>query len=241
MQIKNLPKIQEEIKKELSNPQVLNSLIATTFKGLSPESTKQAITEGVMRGFSFNDFLERNVYAIPFKNSYTLVTSIDYARKIGMRSGVVGVGAPIYQDDDNGNIITCSVTVKRLIDGYTAEFTATVYFSEYYKGGGNYPTLWDTKPRTMIAKVAEMHALRKACPEELSQAYAEEEYQANANTTIQTSTTASNLTDEIKQEVDAISTIDELREYYLANKGLGKEFDVYVNKRKKQITESSVA
>jgi hypothetical protein len=28
---------------------------------------------------------------------------------------------------------------------------------------------------TMIAKVAEMHALRKACPEELAKSYIEEE------------------------------------------------------------------
>jgi signal recognition particle GTPase len=46
-----------------------------------------------------------------------------------------------------------------------------VYFKEFSTGRN----LWLSKPRVMIAKVAEMHALRKACPEELAQAYTEEE------------------------------------------------------------------
>ena len=106
-----------------------------------------------------------------------------------MRNSVVGSCKPEYETekDDEGNkkIISCTVTVKRKIDEYVGEYTATVYFDEYYKPGktwnGKYtPNLWDTKPRTMIAKVAEMHALRKACPEDLSQIYVEEEFEKEA-------------------------------------------------------------
>lgn len=167
--------INTEINRELSSPEVAKALLATTFKGLTPVTMKQAIMEGMIRGFTFKDFLEKNVYAIPFKEGYSLITSIDFARKKGMKSNVVGKTAPEYEEGADG-IISCTVTVKRLVSGHIGDFTAKVYFSEYYKAGKNgYPSLWDTKPRTMIAKVAEMHALRMACPEELSQTYIEEE------------------------------------------------------------------
>lgn len=167
--------INTEINKELSSPEVGKALLATTFKGLTPVTMKQAIMEGMIRGFAFKDFLEKNVYAIPFKDGYSLITSIDFARKKGMKGNVVGKTAPEYEES-NGKIVSCTVTVKRLVSGHIGDFTAKVYFSEYYKAGKNgYPSLWDTKPRTMLAKVAEMHALRMACPEELSQAYIEEE------------------------------------------------------------------
>ncbi len=163
--------INAEITRELADPAVGRALLATTFKGLNPVSMKQAIMEGMIRGFNFKDFLQKNVYAIPYGQAYSLVTSIDFARKRGMRAGIVGKEAPKYVMDGN-KIVSCSVTVKRRVDGYVGEYTAEVYFDEYTTG----KNLWTTKPRTMIAKVAEMHALRMACPEELSQMYTEEEF-----------------------------------------------------------------
>lgn len=163
-----------EINRELSNEVVGKALLATTFKGLTATSMKQAIMEGMIRGYTFKDFLEKNVYAVPYGQSYSLVTSIDLARKRGMRSGIVGKSAPSYVMDETGKkIVSCSVTVKRKIGEYVGDFTAEVFFDEYTTGRN----LWLTKPRTMIAKVAEMHALRMACPEELSQEYIEEEFQ----------------------------------------------------------------
>jgi len=163
-------KINQEVMAQLANKQVMDSLVSTTFKGLQVENIKKAITEGMMRGFYFDDFLKKNVYAIPFKDTYSLVTSIDYARKIGMRSGVVGKSEPVYEEKD-GRIISCMVTIKRKVAEYIGDYSAKVYFGEYTTGRN----LWTTKPRTMIAKVAEMHALRMACPEEMSQVYVEEE------------------------------------------------------------------
>ena len=170
----DLIKIQDEVKNELSNPEVFKALLETTFKGLKPETMKLAIMDGMIRGFTFKDFRERNVYAIPFGANYSLVTSIDYARKIGMRSGVVFNSEPVFEMDGD-KIVSCSVTVKRKVGNDIGEFTAKVYFDEYAA-----KNLWVSKPRTMIAKVAEMHALRKACPEELAQSYAEEEIDQKA-------------------------------------------------------------
>lgn len=162
--------INDEINRELAGEAVSRALLATTFKGLTPIIMRQAIMDGMIRGFTFKDFREKNVYAVPFGSTYSLVTSIDYSRKLGMRSGIVGKTAPVYEMDGN-KIISCEVTVKRKIGEYIGDYTAKVYFEEYDSGRN----LWKTKPRTMIAKVAEMHALRMACPEMLAQQYIEEE------------------------------------------------------------------
>ncbi len=175
-QTRSVALMYKEINAELQDKNVQRALLQTVFKGLSAEAMPKAIYEGMMRGFKFRDFLEKNVYAIPFKDGYSLVTSIDYARKIGMRSGVVGKAAPQFTYDDTGKVESCSITIKRRVGQDIGEYTSTVYFVEYYRAGKNgYPSLWDSKPRTMIAKVAEMHALRMACPEEMSQLYSEEE------------------------------------------------------------------
>lgn len=162
--------LNEEVKKQLANPEVQKALLETTFKGLSVPVMQQAILEGTMRGFTFKDFLEKNIYAIPFAGKYSLVTSIDYARKIGSRSGVIGVSIPTYIMDGEV-VVSCEITVKKLVSGHIGEFSALVYFKEFTTG----KNLWVSKSRLMISKVAEMHALRKACPEELSQTYLEEE------------------------------------------------------------------
>lgn len=188
--------INREIKTQLADVNVQNALLATTFKGLDVTRMKQALLEGMIRGFKFQDFLKKDVYALPFGTGYSIVQAIDYNRKIGMRSGIVGTKKPVYvtvenivKDEKTGaeigktiDIVSCEVTVlKKFEDGYVGEFTAEVFFDEYYKKGKEYngkytPSMWDTKPRTMIAKVAEMHALRKACPEQLAQSYIEEEF-----------------------------------------------------------------
>jgi hypothetical protein len=171
----NIQQFNEEVSRELANKDTFNMLVATTFKGLNETNMKLAIVEGMTRGFTFKDFLEKNIYAIPYGDGYSLVTSIDYARKVGMRSGVVGKSEPTYEVDVNGKIISCAVTIKKSVGNIVGDFSARVYFSEYT----THENLWTKKPRTMIAKVAEMHALRMACPEELSHLYTVEELEQN--------------------------------------------------------------
>lgn len=195
--------IKNEINRQLGDAETLKSLLVTTFKGLEASAAKRAMMEGMLRGFKFEDFLKKNIYAIPFKESYSLVTSIDYARKIGARSNVVGKSKPLFTM--NGKlIVSCEITVKKRLNGYVGDFTAEVYFDEYYKAGRNgYPSLWDSKPRTMIAKVAEMHALRMACPEEMSQLYTEEEFDKDRNTEVYDRS-------EVADDVEVISTGDDI-------------------------------
>ncbi len=174
---KSIAIINKQIADELKDPAIARALMATTFPEFTPELMKQAIFEGLVRGFTFKDFLQRDIYAVKYrdhkanKDTYSLITSIDKARKIGAKSGVVGVNKPIYGMDGR-QIISCEITVKKRIGNYVGDFTAEVYFDEYNTDKNQ----WSKRPRTMIAKVAEMHALRKACPEELSKMYTEEEF-----------------------------------------------------------------
>lgn len=219
----------QEMNQQLANPQVRKALLETTFKGLDELNMKKAIVEGMIRGFNFKDFLEKNIYAVKFGNAYSLVTSIDYARKLGARSGVCGITEPIYEMDGN-TIISCAVTVKKVVNGIVGEFTAKVYFSEYTTGRN----LWATKPRTMIAKVAEMHALRKACPEELSQAYTEEEIVKESFVSA-----GPEVSDDLKEKIENAKTVSELKTIWDENKGLGKEFGRMVSEKRKLIEEKN--
>lgn len=175
----DIVELKNEVNKQLGDAETFKALLDTTFKGLDASLAKRAFLEARMRGFTLKDFLDRNIYALPFKNKrtnimeYSLVNSIDYCRKIGQKSGVVGKTDPIWIENDRGEIETCSVTIKKMTSGYVGDYTATVYFKEFSTGYQQ----WASKPHVMIAKVAEMTALRAACPEELSQAYVEEEYQ----------------------------------------------------------------
>lgn len=169
----NIEIISKEISAQLENKEISTALLSTTFKGFQPAVMKQAIMEGMIRGFEFKDFLEKNVYAIPFGGGYSLITSIDYARKLAMRSGLAGKTAPkyVFSDNEKKTVETCEITVKKVVDGMIAEFTSLVYFKEFNTGKNQ----WASKPLVMIAKVAEMHALRMAFPEQMSKQYVEEE------------------------------------------------------------------
>lgn len=214
----DLTLIRKDIERQIADPETAKALIETTFKGLAPETMKKAILEGVIRGYTFKDFLEKNIYAIKYGDGYSLVTSVDNNRKIGMKSGIIGTSAPVYEMSDEKTAcgipkpISCTITVKRKIDANSiGEFTAQVFFDEYYKEGktwnGEYkPSMWDQKPRTMIAKVAEMHALRKACPEELAQAYIEEEFQKETKPEAPVFDPAPHL-----EAINKVATLDELK------------------------------
>lgn len=195
--------INEELNIELADPKTVQALLATTFRGLDVVLMKQAIMEGMIRGFTFKNFLQKDVYALPFNSDkggpkYSLITSIDYARKIAQKSGQCGKKEPIYVFAENKkDIISCSVTVQKLVGSHVGDYTATVYFNEYDKK----QNLWITKPKTMISKVAEMHALRSAFPEELEKLYVEEELgkESRANEVKTVDTSGLNMKDVTKQ------------------------------------------
>ncbi len=123
------------------------------------------------------DPLLKQLYFIKYKDRVSYVTSIDSYRIIAHRTGhFAGTDEPVYtyspeNQAPNKKPTHCSITVYRLVQGIRCGFAAKVKFSEYDTNQNN----WAKMPETMIAKVAEAHALRKAFPQDLAGVYTQDE------------------------------------------------------------------
>lgn len=120
--------------------------------------------------------LTRQIYAIKRAGKMTIQTSIDGFRVIAERSGsYAGQDEPIWENDEKGFPIKCTVKVYKFTPNFEQRYCAGVgvaHFKEYYP---NPIMLQKTMPHTMIAKVAEALALRKAFPQDLSGLYTGDE------------------------------------------------------------------
>lgn len=112
--------------------------------------------------------------------------SIDGARIVAERSGQYigqegpfwcgadGVWKEVWLDNDTMPSACKVVVFKR---GSEKGFPAVAHWDEYVakKKDGTITHMWETKPALMLAKCAEMLALRKAFPNDLSSLYSSEE------------------------------------------------------------------
>lgn len=129
--------------------------------------------------------LTRQIYCIhrwtKDGDKMTVQTSIDGFRVIAERSGnYAGQSEPEFIDDDKGALKCCKVRVFKFGHGQRYEAAVGVaYWSEYVQmGKDSRPSgLWAKMPHTMLAKVAEALALRKAFPQDLSGLYTGDEMQ----------------------------------------------------------------
>lgn len=118
------------------------------------------------------DPIRRQIYAIPRGGKVTFQTSIDGARLIAERTGCYAPGrASEFYYDDNGRLISATSFVKKLAGGIWHEVGETALWAEYV---GNTP-FWKKMPTVMLSKVAEMRALRRAFPDDLSGLFSEDE------------------------------------------------------------------
>jgi len=118
------------------------------------------------------DPINKEIYGMVLAKKLVIVVGIDGFRKTAHKTGdYMGMDkTDIVRDDETNKIISASCTVYKRVHGEKCAFHAEVIFSEYNKGQGN----WVKMPQTMISKVAESHALRKAFPA-LSNVYTPEE------------------------------------------------------------------
>ena len=119
------------------------------------------------------DPLAKQISLINFGGTWQITTTIDGYRALAEQTGAyAGSDAAVFTHaDDPNKPHTASVTVWKLVGGQRVPFTATVYYAEYM---GRAP-IWREKPFTMLSKVAESHALRKAFPSTLSGMYTPDE------------------------------------------------------------------
>lgn len=117
------------------------------------------------------------LYCIPRQNKqtgrtdWTMQVSIDGFRSIAEDSGEYdGQDEPKYKfDERSGRLVSATVTVYR--KGMTRGISSTADWAEY----GSTGPMWVKMPKTMLAKVAEAAALRKAFPKKLQGIYSSEE------------------------------------------------------------------
>jgi phage recombination protein Bet len=134
------------------------------------------------------DALSRQIYCIHrrswnsdtrgYDEKMTIQTSIDGFRVVAERSGNYGgQSKPVFNEKD-GRLLSCEISVFRFHG--TERYEASVglaFWDEYVPvGKDGQPTgMWKKMPHTMLAKVAEALALRKAFPQDLSGLYTTEE------------------------------------------------------------------
>ena len=134
------------------------------------------------------DPLARQIYAIHRNQKdqqgnwiakMTIQTSIDGFRVIAERSGVyAGQSEPVF-DESQGALKSCKVSVFKF-DTKGNRYEAAVgvaYWDEYVQTNaqGQPQGLWGKMKHTMLSKVAEALALRKAFPQDLSGLYTGDE------------------------------------------------------------------
>lgn len=146
------------------------------------------------------DPFSRQIYFIKSGDRVMIQVSIDGFRVVAERSGkYAGQDEPVFTLTPDGAIEKCSVAVYRFgpsKERYQAA-VGVAYMSEYHKPGG----MWDRMPHTMLAKVAEALALRKAFPQDLSGLYSPEEMeQAGTVTQVDKGITVEDVTQAIGKD-----------------------------------------
>lgn len=134
------------------------------------------------------DPLARQIYCIHLKGKMTIQTSIDGFRVIAERSGVyAGQSEPKFENDANGMPFKCTMSVYKFRENVRYEASiAVAFFKEYCQMNNEYVNgqatgrkvpgeMWAKMPHTMLAKVTEALALRKAFPNDLSGLYTTDE------------------------------------------------------------------
>lgn len=144
---------------------------------LAPRATVEAFLQHCRR--TQLDPIARQIYAICRKGRWGIQISIDGARLIAERSGKYAGQTPVEWTGD-GQTWT-QVWLDRQppaaarVGVHRSDFREPLYavanFQAYAAGG----PMWDKMPALMIGKCAEMLALRKAFPQDLSGLYSSEE------------------------------------------------------------------
>ena len=126
------------------------------------------------------DPLSRQIYFMKRGGKVTIQTSIDGFRAIAERSGdYAGQDEPVWSKD--GDDAFCKVTVYRFRDNVRYPAAVGVAFWKEYVPQAGQDFMWKKMPRTMLAKVAEALALRKAYPSDLSGLYTGDEMEQSGN------------------------------------------------------------
>ena len=143
----------------------------TVAKDATPDELKLYLYDCARQGVHP---LDKLIHFTKRSGKYTPVTSIDFMRIQAANTGeCLGISDPVFVGEPKTpELFAATVTVKRVVQGQVAEFTATARWSEYKP---DQAFMWLKMPHTMLGKCAEALALRKGFPKQLAGLYAREE------------------------------------------------------------------
>lgn len=239
--------------KELQNYELQQKEIATLVQasiipvGTPPEQIKVFARFCKEKGLSpFSGEVHLVSYNTRDGAKFSRIVGIEGQRKIAARTGqYAGADDAKFDLESNGNYktavelqrekqipMTATVTVYRIIAGQRVAYTATAIWGEYAQVGKRKDgtTYWMGKwnpnggmPFHMLAKCAEVLALRKGFADELSGMYAPEEQGAWEDAPRYDSPEPTSDEDEketlalIEHELSQIHTVEELAMYFKRN------------------------
>lgn len=167
------------------------------------------------------DPLTRQIYCIHRYDKHsngqkmTVQTSIDGFRVIAERSGDYGGQDEPEFIEQNDKIISCKIRVYKFRGEQRYQASVGVaYWTEYVPAPGQ-DYMWKKMPHTMISKVAEALALRKAYPQDLSGLYTNDEMQQ---------ADSGQVNGQAHTQPEDLRTVDELHKEYM------DLFNIYVLK-----------
>ena len=172
------------------------------------------------------DALSRQIYCIHrnvkqgngWGKKMTIQTSIDGFRVIAERSGNYGGQSEPEFTEKDGTLLSCKVSVFRFHNEVRYEAAVGVaYWAEYCQTtqDGKPMGLWAKMPHTMLSKVAEALALRKAYPQDLSGLYTGDEME---QATVPAYIKKHDNDEDLELAIELCITLDELINLYSQNK-----------------------
>lgn len=123
---------------------------------LTPKHRTQFIE--IATAFQLNPFI-REIYGIPYGDNFNIIVGYEVYLKRAEASGQLA-GWRAWTEGDGNNLKGCVEIVRK---DWNAPFYHEVYIEEYDQKN----SMWKSKPRTMIKKVAIAQGFRMAFPVEL--------------------------------------------------------------------------
>ena len=130
------------------------------------------------------DPLAKQLYFVKYGDNVAYITSIDGYRLVADRTGrYAGNDEAVFEgkitakryDKEFKAPAKAKVTVWKIVADQRVPFSASAYWTEYFPDSDKKSSMWESFPRTMLAKCAEAKALRKAFPADLSGIYTRSE------------------------------------------------------------------
>jgi len=141
-------------------------ILKTFFNGATEQEAAPLLEVARIRGL--NPLLQE-VHFVKRAGTWAVQIGIDGARKLVHKTGELnGISSMVY-DDANGKPLKAIATVRR--KGCEQPFEFEAYLSEYTQNNA----MWQRMPRRMIAKCAEMGALRMAFADAIGGLYEQDE------------------------------------------------------------------